>query len=110
MADCSSSAVDANARSRVTGVSVAVAFAALAVGEVPVARLALVALPTVRVRSALALAGCGVAEVVQGTDRVAVARCSIITQQDVAKIVKLLPQGNGVFISSGQGTVQRCWY
>lgn len=50
----------------------AIAVTTLAVGVVPVAGLAFVTLSTIRVGPAFALAGLGVAEVVQGTNSVAV--------------------------------------
>lgn len=66
--------MDAVTSPRVTRVRMTVAVTALAVGVVPVAWLALVALSAVRVGPAFALAGLGIAEVVQGTDSIAVTR------------------------------------
>ena len=58
----------------VAGVGVAVALAALAGGEVPVAALALVTLATVRVGDTQTLARRGVTEVVTGTAGITVTR------------------------------------
>lgn len=65
-------ALDAVTCPRITCVRVTVAVTTLAVGVVPEARLAFVALSAVRVGSAFALASLGIAEVVQGTNAVAV--------------------------------------
>lgn len=67
------SAIDASPGLRVAAVRVSVAFAALAVREVPEARLALTAGPAVGVGTALAAAGLDVAEIVEGADTIAVA-------------------------------------
>lgn len=67
-------AINARAGPRIADVRMSVAVTPLAVGEVPKPGAALVTLPTVSVVPTFALACGHVAEVVQGTDAVTVAR------------------------------------
>lgn len=67
----------AGSGARVASVCVAVTLASLALGVVPVTRLALVASPAVSLRLTFTLSTGDVAEVIQRTYRVAVAGCNI---------------------------------
>jgi len=68
------SAIDTGASLRIAAVRVPVALAALAMRKVPETGLALAAGSAVGVRPAFTAAGFDVAEIVEGTDTVAVAR------------------------------------
>lgn len=77
------SAVDAGPGLRVTAVRVPVALTTLTMWEVPKARLALAAGPTVSVGATLAAASLDVAEIVEGADAVAVARNAALRAESI---------------------------
>lgn len=77
------SAIDASSSLGIAAIRVSIALAALAVREVPEAGLALAAGSTVGVGTALAATGLDVAEIIEGTDAVAVARDAALGPESV---------------------------
>lgn len=78
------SAVDASTGPGIAAFRVSVALAALAVREIPESRLTLATGSAVGVRSTLATPGLDVAEVIEGSDRVAVAGYAALRSETVS--------------------------